>query len=188
MQVVDGRYDSGGMTPPRIRLVALGEQHLETTRKWTNDPEMMRLLGRQAVVGAGEHRAWFDALKARGDCSYFAVETDDAGRHIGNIWLWNIDRRDRKAEVRILFGDEATRGRGYGSEAIALLAGLAFNRLQLHRLYAYVFAINPRAKRAFEKAGFQIEGVLREERWLNDGYVDVYLLARLASGDAVSRT
>ena len=86
--------------------------------------------------------------------------------------------------MRVLFGDEAARGRGYGSDAIDLLAGVAFDTIGLHRLYAYVFAINPQAKRAFEKSGFKAEGVLRQERRIGDEYVDVYLLARLASDRA----
>jgi RimJ/RimL family protein N-acetyltransferase len=51
----------------------------------------------------------------------------------------------------------------------------------VHRLYAYVFAHNPRAKRAFEKAGFVVEGLLKQERRLGNEFIDVYLLARLAS-------
>jgi RimJ/RimL family protein N-acetyltransferase len=70
-------------------------------------------------------------------------------------------------------------GRGLGTEAIDLLAQRAFDLMSLHRLYAYVLAVNPRAKRAFEKAGFRAEGLLRADRWTGDGYVDVHVLGRL---------
>jgi UDP-4-amino-4,6-dideoxy-N-acetyl-beta-L-altrosamine N-acetyltransferase len=165
----------------RVRLVPLAEQHLDTTLRWVNDPEMMRLLGRAARVESDEHRRWFDQLKQRTDCRYFSVETTEAGLHVGNIWLWDIDTTHRKAEVRILFGNEAARGHGYGSEAIGLLADLAFDTMGLHRLFAYVFSINPRAKRAFERAGFTAEGMLRHDRRVGDEYVDVYLLGQLTS-------
>src|SRR5262245_27394019 len=165
----------------RVRLVPLGQYHLDATFHWVNDPEMMRLLGRTAPVEPDEHRRWFLQLARRTDCRYFAVETIDSGRHVGNVWLWDLNAADRKSEVRVLFGDEASRGLGYGSEAIALLATLAFTTLNMHRLYAYVFARNPRAKRAFEKAGFAVEGLLRQERRLGAEFIDVYLLARLAS-------
>lgn len=165
----------------RVRLVPLAERHLDTTFRWVNDPAMMRLLGRSARVETDEHRRWFDQISQRTDCRYFSVETTEAALHVGNIWLWDINTTDRKAEVRILFGDEAARGRGYGSEAIRLLAELAFDTMGLHRLFAYVFSINPRAKRAFEKAGFTSEGVLRQDRRVGDEYVDVYLLGHLAS-------
>jgi len=168
-------------TRSRVRLAPFAEKHLDTTFRWVNDPAMMRLLGRTACVDLDEHRRWFEQLKRRTDCRYFSVETAADGVHVGNIWLWDINTADGKAEVRILFGDETGRGRGYGSEAIALVAAVAFETMDLRRLYAYVFSINPRAKRAFEKAGFTCEGTLRQDRRVGDGYVDVYLLGQLAS-------
>jgi UDP-4-amino-4,6-dideoxy-N-acetyl-beta-L-altrosamine N-acetyltransferase len=165
----------------RIRLVPLVERHLDATFEWVNDPAMMRLLGRAARVESDEHQRWFEQLKDRTDCRYFSVETIDDGQHVGNIWLWDINTADRKAEVRILFGDEASRGRGYGSDAIRLIADQAFDTMNLHRLYAYVFSTNPRAKRAFEKAGFKSEGLLRQDRRIGGEYVDVYLLGQLSS-------
>ncbi len=78
-------------------------------------------------------------------------------------------------------GDVTARDRGLGSEAVNLLATWGFEALGLHRVYAYVLAINPRAQRAFEKAGFRTEGLLRGDRWSGDMPVDVYLVARLAS-------
>lgn len=167
------------MAVARVQLVPLANKHLDATFNWVNDPAMMRLLGRAARVQRDEHQRWFEQLQQRTNCRYFSVETVDGWRHVGNIWLWDINETHRKAEVRILFGDEPSRGRGYGSEAIALLADVAFNSMNLHRLYAYVFAINPRAKRAFEKAGFRVEGLLREERRLAGDYVDTYVLGRL---------
>ena len=168
------------MAEPQVRLVPLAERHLASTLAWVNDPAMMRLLGRGARVEPDEHRQWFDQLAARRDCRYFGVEALDSGQHLGNVWLWDINTRDRKAEVRILFGDETSRGHGYGSQAIDLLAGIAFHTMGLQRLYAYVFAINPRAKRAFEKVGFEQEGVLRQDHRIGDESVDVYVLGRLA--------
>jgi len=146
-----------------------------------NEPDMMRLLGRHTRVDPDEHRQWFERLKNRDDCRYFAVEAVESADHLGNVWLWDINAVDRKAEVRVLFGDEAARNRGFGTEALNMLADLAFGALRLRRLYAYVFATNPRAKRVFEKAGFTVEGVLRKDRWIADEFVDVYVLARLAS-------
>jgi len=70
-------------------------------------------------------------------------------------------------------------GKGAGTEAISRLCDYAFERLNLHKVYAYVLAINPRARRSFEKAGFVVEGTLREDRWTGESFTDVYLLAKL---------
>jgi len=165
----------------RVQLVPLTEKHLDATFRWVNDPSMMRLLGRSARVAPDEHRRWFEQVQRRSDWRYYGVETTATAQHVGNIWLWDINTVDLKAEVRVLFGDDGSRGLGYGSEAIGMLAELAFDTLGLSRLYAYVFAINPRAKRAFEKAGFTCEGTLRQDRRVGAEYVDVYLLGQLAS-------
>ena len=165
----------------RATLVPLGQSHLALTRTWANDAELMRLMGRAAPVSEAEHQAWFESVVDRTDCAYFAVETGD-GEHVGNTWLWAIDHRHRKAEMRIVIGDAAARGRGIGTEAIDLTCGRGFSELKLHRIYAYVLATNQVARRAFERAGFVIEGTLRDDRWTGDRFVDADLLARLHNG------
>jgi RimJ/RimL family protein N-acetyltransferase len=166
----------------RVRIVPLERRHLERTREWANDPELMRLMDRDRRVSSAEHETWFASLATREDCSYFAVETADGGQHVGNIWLWAIDRRHRKAELRIVIGDPAARTRGFGSEAIDRLCRHAFDRLGLHRIYAYVLALNPVARRAFERAGFAFEGTLIDDRRADDRFVNTYLLARVSDG------
>lgn len=161
-----------------ISLQPFDSCHLDATREWFNNPEFARLLNRSRRISDEEHRSWFESLGGQTDMVYFAVESNNNARaHIGNVWLANLDSRHKKAELRIVIGESDYRGAG--SEAIDLLCRHAFQQLQLHKVYAYVLAINPRAKRAFEKAGFEVEGVLREDRWAEDRYVDVYLLGRL---------
>ena len=159
-----------------VLLRPLERRHLEKTLEWANDPELMRLLNRAHTISREEHEQWFAGVQKRGDCCYFAIETD--GRHAGNVWLWDIDARHRRAELRIVMGLDST-GKGAGTEAIRQLCDYAFERLNLHKVYAYVLAINPRARRSFEKAGFVLEGTLREDRWTGDTFSDVYLLAKL---------
>ena len=163
-----------------VCLCPFDRRHFEATRTWANDPALSLLLDRARPVSDTEHERWTASLNGRGDCVYFAIETP-ASHHVGNIWLWAIDPRHRKAEVRIVIGDIQSVGRGMGSDAIRLLSEYAGDRLNLRRLYAYVLATNPRARRAFEKAGFELEGTLRRDRWVGGEYADVWLLGRLWS-------
>lgn len=167
--------------PDQLELVPLDRPHLARTREWANDPELMRLMDRKQPVSPVEHEAWFASLPRRADCAYFAIETVDGRAHVGNIWLWDIDRRHRKAELRVVVGDRGARGKGLGAEAIDRLCRYAFEKLDLHRVYAYVLGINPSARKAFERAGFSLEGTLRDDRWAVDRFIDSYLLARVNS-------
>jgi RimJ/RimL family protein N-acetyltransferase len=165
-----------------IYLRPFDRRHVERTRVWMNDLELARLLDRARPIGDAEHERWFASLQERSDCTFFAIETRADGQHIGNVWLWGVDARHRKAEVRIVLGDKGHTGRGLGAEALELIAAYAFDRLNLHKLYAYVLDTNPRARRAFEKAGFHVEGVLKQDRWTGDHYADVFMLGRLLPG------
>jgi RimJ/RimL family protein N-acetyltransferase len=68
-------------------------------------------------------------------------------------------------------GEREYWGRGYGTEAMRLVLQFAFQELNLHRVSLGVFAYNERAIRSYEKAGFRIEGRLRQgihrvnQRW-----------------------
>jgi RimJ/RimL family protein N-acetyltransferase len=162
-----------------LAIVPLRRSHLGRTREWANDPDLARLANRQRPVGEAEHQAWFESMASRSDCAYFAVEQPDEPAHVGNVWLWDVDTRHRKAELRIVIGEPTARGRGLGSAAIELACRHGFEQLHLHRIYAYVLAINPGARRAFEKAGFTLEGTLTDDRWSLDRFIDAHLLARI---------
>ena len=168
------------VTGGRVTLVALDRPHLARSLAWANDPELMRLMDRRRVVSESEHEAWFQAMAHRDDRVYFAIETADPAAHVGNVWLSAIDAKHRKAELHIVVGDAAARDRGLGAEAIDLLCRHAFEQLHMHRIYAYVLSINPGARRAFERAGFTLEGTLRDDRWSGDRFVDAFLLARVS--------
>jgi RimJ/RimL family protein N-acetyltransferase len=51
----------------------------------------------------------------------------------------------------------------------------------LHRISLEVFAFNPRARRAYEKAGFVVEGVLRDALYWDGEWVDSIAMSVLAA-------
>jgi hypothetical protein len=167
------------MTPPEFKLVPLTAGHSAATFRWINHPALMPPLNRLHIISPSEHVAWFPSLAERRDVAYFAIEVGDSREHAGNIWLHAIDPVHRKAEVRVMLSPDLSFP-GLGSSAIGKLAEMAFDSMRLHRLTACVLATNPRAVRAFEKAGFSVEGTLRSDRWTGTGFVDVLLLARIS--------
>jgi len=72
-----------------------------------------------------------------------------------------MDQQNRSCNFRIFLG-RAGRDRGLGTEATRLIVGYGFEGLGLHRISLEVYSFNPRARRVYEKAGFQAEGILRE--------------------------
>lgn len=164
-----------------LRLRALHEADADGPYlRWINDPEVVRYTeSRFARHSAEELRAYIAAANASDDALLLAIETLPEGRHIGNIKLGAINWIHRTADIGLIIGDRACWGRGYGSAAIACLAVYAFDRLGLEKLSAGIYAPNEGCIRAFAKAGFVEEGVLRSQCRFEAGRVDVVLMGRI---------
>jgi RimJ/RimL family protein N-acetyltransferase len=92
------------------------------------------------------------------------------------VQLTDIDPVHRSAELTIRIGDESERGAGHGTEALKQTIDFAWRDLNLHRVWLRVFADNTRAIRAYKKAGFVEEGVMRDAAHIDGRYVDMALL------------
>jgi RimJ/RimL family protein N-acetyltransferase len=129
-------------------------------------------------------RVAFDARLARADEDQepadvrFVVDADGAA--VGTASLFQSDPLARHAEIGIALIPEA-RGQGIGTLAISELVGFAFTRRNLRRLHLQAIASNAGALRAYEKAGFVVEGRRREHAWVRGAYEDIVLMGLLRS-------
>jgi RimJ/RimL family protein N-acetyltransferase len=74
---------------------------------------------------------------------------------------------------------ESARGRGIGSVAQRLLADHLFATTDVERVQASTDVANLAERRSLEKAGFVLEGVLRQAQARADGRHDLALYSRL---------
>lgn len=106
----------------------------------------------------------------------FVVDVD--GTAVGHASLFDFDSFARHAEAGISLVPEA-RGRGIGTAAIAQLVEFGFVRRNLHRIHLQAIASNTAAIRAYEKAGFVVEGRQRQHAWVRGSYEDIVLMGIL---------
>lgn len=83
-----------------------------------------------------------------------AVDTLD-GVHIGNVMYYDLNMRNREAELGIMIGDKGYWGKGYGTDIVKTLLTHLFLDIELDRVYLHTLAWNYRAQASFEKAGFK---------------------------------
>jgi len=167
----------------RVRLRRFERRDLETYRSFVNDPEIARRIDRSGPVTAEEHAVWYDALVNSPTADVFAVEERSSGAFIGLVWLFDIQARHARAEVRIVFG--RSHGRGCGTEALRRLADYAFASRGLKKLWAEVMTFNEPAVRVFDKAGFAREGLLLSDRTTEQGRADVVRFGLVSPSRAV---
>ena len=163
-----------------VLLRAVTELDLPALRPMLADPEIARLTGSQSEAPEEERlQAWYRTRIGQDDRLDLAVVERATGRCVGEVVLNQWDGPNESCNFRIALAPGA-HGRGLGTEATRLICGYGFEKLGLHRISLEVYAFNPRARRAYEKAGFREEGVLRDAlRW--DGrWVDAAVMSILA--------
>ena len=140
---------------------------LPRLRAWHDTPGVMRHWGQSRPLVREDQ--FEDELTGRfarfEEAGYLAVVPlgpADAPP-IGRIEWENLDRHHRSAEVTILIGDPASWGHGYGTDAMVALLRYLFHVRGLHRVSLAVLSWNERAIRAYQKVGFVVEGVLRDD-------------------------
>ena len=139
-------------------------------------------------MGEPEVARWwgaYDAERVRKDMLedretvVFAIETD--GEVIGVIQFSEEDDPDYGHAGIDIAVATAWQGRGYGTEALRVVARHLIEERGHHRLTIDPSATNERAIRAYEKVGFRPVGLMREyERGPDGGWRDGLLMDMLA--------
>jgi [ribosomal protein S5]-alanine N-acetyltransferase len=151
-----------------------------TYADWMSDPLVNRYLeSRFATHDTASIGSFIASMLESPVHLFLGIRSHALDRHVGNIKLGPIDRHHGTGEIGLLIGDREAWGRGIATAAIAQLATLAKDRLALRKLTAGCYASNVASRRAFEKAGFVVEGT-RPAQFLLDGRPeDLVLLGRL---------
>ena len=108
----------------------------------------------------------------------FSVVELDGGTLIGSATLWGIDNHNRLAHVGLSLLPSA-RGKGYGTDVVAVLCHYGFVVRGLHRLQIETLSDNAAMLGAAERNGFVREGTLRSAAWVMGEFLDEVLLGLL---------
>lgn len=172
--------------PPQVvgRSVALRRPQpsdLSSVVRWYRDVEIARLTRYQArPMSQQEIERFFQLRVLAPDALAYSIVELPNWRLIGFTTFSSLDGDNGSVLFHITIGERDAWGRGLGTEATELMLGHAFERLGLHRVGLTVFSYNVRAIRAYEKAGFRIEGRLREAILRDGRYWDEVQMGVLA--------
>lgn len=193
---------AGGMDTP-LNLDATADPRIEGERiylrrlgagdvsdaylAWMNAPEINRYLESRFQQHSRESLLAFVESVAKDPRNLFTgifLRADD--RHIGNIKLGSIHPHHRHAEIGLIVGARDCWGQGYATEAIRILTDFAFDTIGVHKIIAGAYAGNEGSARAFEKAGYKREGLLKDQWRTDDGYQDGIVLGKVAPRDGAA--
>ena len=132
------------------------------TAAWMSDLEVTTHLG--AIGGSfsvEDQVDWIERSRRDRFNPTFAIVLREGKKLIGSVSLKNVDHKRGIAELGALVGETSEWGKGYGTEAVRLIADYAFTLLDLHAVHLWYWSYNSRARRAYLRAGFKDAGRLR---------------------------
>lgn len=101
----------------------------------------------------------------------WAIHENSTGALIGTTAITEIDEARGECLFRIVIGEKAAWGHGYGTDAARLVVAEAFERFQLSAVNLEVFDHNARAQRSYLRVGFRETG--RTVEWAHNTKLDV---------------
>jgi [ribosomal protein S5]-alanine N-acetyltransferase len=162
-----------------VYLRPLQSDDAEHFAEWLNDARVTRTLRARGPITIEAEREWIARVTRDPAHMVCALVRRRDDRMIGSAGLHGIDTQARSAEYGIHIGIPAMWGKGYGTETTRLLLEHAFRTMNLHRVWLRTHADNHAGLRAYEKAGFGVEGVQRDAVFRDGGYKDMVLMAIL---------
>ncbi|MCD6551827.1 GNAT family protein [Thermotoga sp.] len=166
-----------------VRLRAYRREDIEKALEYINDPEVKKYLVRGIPFPwqREDEEKWYQNLNPFSINSYsFAIEKLSSGEYIGGCGINKIDWKNSVAEVGIFLG-RSRWNQGYGTDAMRILVGFIFDEMNINKIKLHTYSFNERAKRVYEKEGFKVEGILRQELFREGKYHDIIVMGLLRS-------
>ena len=112
------------------------------------------------------------------DCGRFIILNEEQ-KPIGTIGYRDVNIPARSAVLFIIIGEQEYWEKGYGTDALRVLAEYLFFQWNFNRLSLDLWDGNIRAQKAYEKIGFKVEGRLRQARYVLGEYRDAIIMGLL---------
>ncbi|MFV0180250.1 GNAT family N-acetyltransferase [Empedobacter falsenii] len=144
------------------------KEDIETRVSWINNPLIHQTMFFDLPASVKNTEKWFDNNIGRDNRIDFSFK-NEGGELIAMGGFTGISEIHKNAEFYIMVNPEM-HGQGIGKKVSIWMYNYAFSQLNLHKIYLYTNDDNISAYSIYEKAGFRLEGVLREHKWKNSSF------------------
>ncbi|MBM7097585.1 GNAT family N-acetyltransferase [Bacillus sp. H-16] len=135
------------------------------------DQEVIKLTGSSSEYDRKEVFKWYSTRNEQTDRLDLAIIDKTENKLVGEVVVNSIDEQNQSMNFRILIGPGG-RNKGLGTEATQLIVDYVFMNTVLDQLTLCVFAFNPRARKVYEKVGFTIDSIDKNELECEGEWID----------------
>jgi RimJ/RimL family protein N-acetyltransferase len=154
-----------------VRLMPLAQEHCAGLVEAVRDGELWRLWYTSAPKpeAMAEEIGRRLGLQAAGSMLPFTVIALPSGRPVGMTTYMNIDAINQRVEIGSTWYAAAVQRTGLNTEAKLLLLSHAFEALGCIAVELRTHFLNQQSRRAIERLGAKLDGVLRSHQRAGDG-------------------
>lgn len=145
----------------RIRPLLMSD--LDNIMTWVNNPEVViNFQNFDMHITREAEKAFLEKALANKDDRMYAVESESE-EYLGNAGIHGISSKNKLGRLALIIGNRDYQGRGYGQSALKELLKYAFEENGLNKVWLIVLKENEKGIHIYNKTGFNVEGILREE-------------------------
>jgi RimJ/RimL family protein N-acetyltransferase len=147
-----------------VTLAPLQPQHVAHFYHWLRDPEVIEysLSVFQTLKTTQQIDQWFAATLQQEKTLNLGIYLEETNALIGYAGLSGISTTNHSGEYFIFIGEKAWWGKGVGTAVTKQVLALGFTQFPLNRIMLTVSELNTGGWKAYAKAGFVVEGRLRQ--------------------------
>lgn len=164
-----------------IELLPLQNSQAAIFHRWISDPEVIAysLTAFQSLTTVEQVAEWLAHTLLDQRSLTLGIYLAETKELIGYAGIVNISRINQSGEYFILLGEKRYWGQGIGTSVTRQVVTRAFQELGLHRVMLTVSVPNQGGVKAYLKAGFQLEGRLRQACYRQHAFHDKLLMSVL---------
>ena len=137
------------------------------------DPETIKFTGSDSDFDRDFVMQWYNTRNDQTDRLDLAIVDKSTDILVGEVVANLYDEQNQSMNFRILIGPRG-RNRGLGTEATQLMVDYIFNNTNLNQLTLGVYAFNPRAIKVYEKIGFVVDSVDKNDLEYEGEWIDAF--------------
>lgn len=150
---------------------------IDNIMTWVNDPEIAEYFAGLGDISREQETAYLEKILASDYDRLFSIFVD--GQYAGQCSLNQIYWQAGNARLFLVLTKEF-QGRGLAQKVIAEILCRAFDEIILNKVWLIVREKNEKGRHLYRRAGFETEGVLREEYRVKGEFVNMVRMAILA--------
>ncbi|WP_207435751.1 GNAT family N-acetyltransferase [Sabulibacter ruber] len=166
-----------------IKLSPLVKTDVTPFYSWINDEEVIKysLSSFKEINTNQEVDRWFEKTLEDTRSINLGIYLNQTNQLIGYAGISGISKLNRSGEFFIFIGEKQYWGQGIGTEVTKQILKLGFSDFDFNRIMLTVSEPNIGGIKAYENAGFKIEGRLKQACYRDGEFHDKIVMAVLKS-------